>query len=328
MLACCGAGRRGRVPGRVHGRSVAGISEVDLEARRLRRWPRGRTALASFCVLARLGEEGVLRQQVSRGLLAVGASQVAGGQGTCGGPQEAHHAVLAAPREFGVQHVEQVEQHGPGAGPGIAAGGHLDVVTMERFERVFPDTDHGASCVSQRCLGVSGLPVISLLVVLAFLLATAAPRRAGTRASRRLAKPSPIDVFCPGQRVSAPPSVSAWAVHHGGSFFYRARSYSWSFACNAYFPRIPPTAWLGGATFAVPENARLPGERRNSPQNQGDTGSTRDSIAILPPARPGRPRASAAVTDSPTCTHSQALPSLGASSQNLLSREMNLRSAV
>lgn len=109
-----------------------------------------------------------------------------------------------------------------------------------------------------------------------------------------------MDAFCPGQRVSAPLSVSAWAVHDGGSFFYRARSYSWSFACRAYSPRIPPTAWLGGATFAVPENVRLPGEHRNNPQNQGNTGSTRDSIAILPPARPGRPRASAAVTDSPT----------------------------
>ena len=128
----------------------------------------------------------------------------------------------------------------------------------------------------------------------------ATPRRAGTRARRRLAKPSPMDAFCRGQRVSAPPSVSAWPVHHGGSFFYRARSFSWSFACRAYFPRIPPTAWLGGATFAVPENARLPGEHRNNPQNQGNTGSTRDSIPILPPVRPGRSRASAAVTDSPT----------------------------
>lgn len=150
-------------------------------------------------------------------------------------------------------------------------------------------------------------------------------RNAGQPTSCRAA---PMDAFCPGQRVSAPLSVSAWAVHHGGSFFYRARSYSWSFACRAYSPRIPPTAWLGGATFAVPENARLPGEHRNNPQNQGNTGSTRDFIAILPPARPGRPRASAAVTDSPTwysltstCWMSRYAPRLHRVSQAITGRE-------
>ena len=67
-------------------RYMASTSEVDLEVRRLRQVPVWSAPLAALYVLAWLCDEGVLRQQVARNLLAVGASQVAGDQGTCRGP--------------------------------------------------------------------------------------------------------------------------------------------------------------------------------------------------------------------------------------------------
>jgi hypothetical protein len=67
-----------------------------------------------------------------------------------------------------------MDQRGLCAGPRVAARGHLDVMRIKRFERVFPDTDHNAPLVSPRILDGTGLVEIPILIALAFLGGVAA----------------------------------------------------------------------------------------------------------------------------------------------------------
>ena len=112
----------------------------------------------------------LIRQEEARNVPALAASQVAERQGMRGGSQEADHPVLSkALHEVGMHHMHQMDQYSLRADLRIAAGGHLDVMMMKRFEGIFPDADHDASPVPPRCLDITGLvvipPFLSILLV-------------------------------------------------------------------------------------------------------------------------------------------------------------------